>query len=95
MNKKIMNWSSHFVYDNMLKAASSVENHNISDITNSIEKYSILLLIDTSGCDMFEESYCNKDKIIQDSKYNEGEADIVKKVFLELKDQGLNEKVIF
>lgn len=71
MNELIMNWSSKELYDNKIQAHPSVAQHMLYDLDN-IQKTSstepVLLLVDTTGCDMEEK----KDE--EESTMNEGEA---------------------
>jgi len=58
MNQTIMDWSSTAMYGGLLVADSSVQNHLLSDLDgvddNEVTSQS-MLLIDTQGCNMFEE----------------------------------------
>ncbi|XP_062211738.1 uncharacterized protein LOC133912829 isoform X1 [Phragmites australis] len=71
MHELIMNWSSKELYNNKIKAHSSVAGHMLYDLeevkrSNSTEP--TIILIDTTGCDMDEV----KDE--EESTMNEGEA---------------------
>ncbi|RKP21246.1 P-loop containing nucleoside triphosphate hydrolase protein [Rozella allomycis CSF55] len=75
MNDKINNWSSNEFYNGKLISHHSVKNHLLSDL-NKNSKDSLLsipfLLIDTLGANCFETVQDDSD----DSKYNQGEADL-------------------
>jgi len=88
MNKEIMQWSSDAMYEGALVADSTVANHLMEmeegkddalvDFTQSS-----LFLVDTSGCEMYESLDSENG-----SKYNKGEASLVKyfvKLLLESK----------
>lgn len=97
MNQKIMKWSSSYVYENALIADKSVENHTLNDLNNMTEEPCILMYIDTAGCEMYE---AEKGTLIlhifikivttllfddmNKSKFNEGEAGLVKVIVDEL-----------
>lgn len=73
MNEAIMNWSSQHFYQGKLTADSSVQSRLLKDFLPSDENTSEpLVLIDTTGCDMFE--LVTED---EQSKANEGEAALV------------------
>ncbi|XP_054722427.1 DNA-binding protein SMUBP-2-like [Uloborus diversus] len=75
MHEKIMHWSSKNFYDDKLLADDSVCHHLLKDLNNvqDNENTSIpLLLIDTAGCGFYE-----LETEDEESKGNEGEADIV------------------
>lgn len=92
MNEAIMGWSSKEVYDGQLIAHSSVKDHSIKDFGS--DSPLILLFIDTAGCDMLEAEpskpfiefigVTRTLKDLQKSKYNEGEAALVKHIVEEL-----------
>uniref|UniRef100_A0A0E0D3B9 DNA helicase n=1 Tax=Oryza meridionalis TaxID=40149 RepID=A0A0E0D3B9_9ORYZ len=71
MHELIMNWSSKELYNNKIKAHSSVADHMIYDleeVKRSSSTEPTIILIDTTGCDMEEV----KDE--EESTMNEGEA---------------------
>lgn len=75
MNQVIMEWPSKQLYENKLVAHQSVQDHLLSDLSgieNNEETNAPLVLIDTTGCDLYELEVED-----QESKANEGEADIV------------------
>lgn len=75
MHQSIMQWPSEQLYENKLKAHISVQSHLLSDLPNteSNDDTTIpLLLIDTAGCDLNELQVED-----EESKGNEGEADLV------------------
>lgn len=83
-----MNWSSKTFYDSQLIAHHSVKSRLLKDLPNvsSNENTDIpLVLIDTSGCDMFE--IVTDD---QESKANEGEAALVAIYTSQLIESGLD-----
>ena len=88
MHQKIMQWSSSTFYENHLKAHESVQARLLQDldVVSANENTEIpLLLIDTTGCDMFE--------LVTDdeqSKANEGEAALVTMYAEELIASGLD-----
>ncbi|XP_041357729.1 LOW QUALITY PROTEIN: DNA-binding protein SMUBP-2-like [Gigantopelta aegis] len=88
MNQAIMQWSSDQLYDGKLVAHESVRNHLLKDLpgVEECEETSCpLLLIDTTGCDLYE-----LDLPEEISKGNEGEADIVAAHVEKLITSGLN-----
>lgn len=73
MNRLIMEWSSHELYDSKIEAHGSVMGHSLCDlegVKESSTTQAVLILIDTTGCDMEEK----KDE--EDSTMNEGEAKV-------------------
>lgn len=71
MHELIMNWSSKELYNNKIKAHSSVADHmlyDIEEVKRSSSTEPTIILIDTTGCDMEEV----KDE--EESTMNEGEA---------------------
>ncbi|KAH7283021.1 hypothetical protein KP509_35G057100 [Ceratopteris richardii] len=73
MNHFIMDWSSKEFYNDKLTAHESVEDHSlhqIDGVKQTSTTDSVLVLIDTAGCDMEEK----KDE--EDSSFNEGEAKV-------------------
>ena len=88
MNEKIMKWSSKAMYEGQLTAGDSVKDHKLSQLSgveNNEVTNTVLLLVDTAGCDMGE--LTTAENI---SKANEGEAAIVYHHVNELVDQGVN-----
>ncbi|PIK42599.1 putative DNA-binding protein SMUBP-2 [Apostichopus japonicus] len=75
MHNDIMSWSSSAMYDDKLRAHSSVASHLLSDL-KGVEENDItllpLLLIDTVGC-----GYSELELEEEASKGNEGEANLV------------------
>ena len=75
MNEIIMKWSSQQLYGGKLLANVSVAQHLLCHLpeVNDTELTSLpLLMIDTAGCDLFELQAQG-----EESKGNEGEADVV------------------
>ncbi|XP_021307071.1 DNA-binding protein SMUBP-2 isoform X2 [Sorghum bicolor] len=71
MHEHIMSWSSKELYNNKIKAHSSVAGHmlyDLEEVTRSSSTEPTIILIDTTGCDMEEV----KDE--EESTMNEGEA---------------------
>lgn len=71
MHEHIMSWSSKELYNNKIKAHSSVAGHmlyDLEEVTRSSSTEPTIVLIDTTGCDMEEV----KDE--EESTMNEGEA---------------------
>ncbi|CAN6310295.1 unnamed protein product [Urochloa humidicola] len=71
MHEHIMTWSSKELYNNKIKAHSSVAGHmlyDLEEVTRSSSTEPTIILIDTTGCDMEEV----KDE--EESTLNEGEA---------------------
>lgn len=86
MNEKIMNWSSNELYEGKLEAFSKNANKLLCDldgVSGTEETKSSLFLIDTVGCNLYE----NSDSV--ESKFNEGEANIVEKHVKRLIDSGV------
>ncbi|XP_015911293.2 DNA-binding protein SMUBP-2 [Parasteatoda tepidariorum] len=76
MNNAIMQWPSEHLYENKLVADESVSSHLLNGLpgVEDNENTSIpLLLIDTAGCDL-----CELQSEDDESKGNEGEADLVR-----------------
>eukprot|EP01025_Chloroclados_australasicus_P056243 TRINITY_DN6926_c0_g1_i3.p2 TRINITY_DN6926_c0_g1~~TRINITY_DN6926_c0_g1_i3.p2 ORF type:complete len:200 (+),score=26.32 TRINITY_DN6926_c0_g1_i3:295-894(+) len=82
MNSGIMEWSSNEMYGGQLEAHESVADH-------ALDGFSVLVLIDTAGCDM-EEAQDEE----TDSKYNQGEAEVVWKWVKRLLEGGVDVKDI-
>ena len=79
-----MGWSNKEFYDNRLVAHESVESHTMQQIYNGVdEEESVILMFDTAGCQMGEEG----EKM--ESKFNQGEADIVVSVYHKLIKYGI------
>ena len=75
MNEMIMRWSSQRLYDGKLLADVSVAQHllrHLSDVRDTELTSLPLLMIDTAGCDLYELPAQD-----EESKGNEGEADVV------------------
>ena len=96
MNQNIMNWSSQTFYNNQLIAHDTVANHLLSDMpniqNNDITNCSIML-IDTSGCNLYEvekdTDSNNIHDLVSDRKSNIHEAEIVQKHVARLTDCGV------
>jgi ATP-dependent RNA/DNA helicase IGHMBP2 len=89
MNEAIMEWSSQQFYDGKLVAHESVKSHNINGCVKMLQDVKApLMFIDTAGSKMGE-NLDKEDNDISRSKYNVGEADLVKVVYGELKEHGL------
>ncbi|CAK71325.1 unnamed protein product (macronuclear) [Paramecium tetraurelia] len=88
MNKSIMQWSSQEFYDGHLVADQTVANRTVSD--------TILLFVDTSCCDFYEQQqesllyFDDQNK----SKYNVGEAGLVQIISEELINLGVQKQDI-
>ncbi|XP_053400098.1 DNA-binding protein SMUBP-2-like [Mercenaria mercenaria] len=92
MNEKIMQWSSHQLYESKLVAHESVKHHLLKDmpgITQDETSILPLLYIDTAGCDLRE-----LDLPEEISKGNEGEADLVSANVEKLLSCGVNQEDI-
>ncbi|MBN3311638.1 SMBP2 protein, partial [Atractosteus spatula] len=92
MNSAIMQWASQEMYGGRLTAHSSVENHLLRDLPGvkpTEETSCPLLLIDTAGCGLFEVE--DED---EQSKGNQGEADIVALHIQTLTEAGVKAKDI-
>ncbi len=77
MHQDIMNWSSKAFYEDKLKAHESVRDHLLKDLPKVVKKDDDnavvpLVLIDTTGCDMFEAEAED-----EQSKANESEVALV------------------
>ncbi|XP_048886823.1 DNA-binding protein SMUBP-2 isoform X2 [Brienomyrus brachyistius] len=75
MNGSIMRWASEQMYQGRLSAHSSVEGHLLRDLAgvSSVEETDTpLFLIDTAGCGL-----CEMEAADEQSRGNEGEADVV------------------
>lgn len=64
MNKDIMEWSSAALYSGRVEAGAAVADHRLCDL-QGVERTelteTVLLLIDTAGCDMNE--FCTSDGV--------------------------------
>jgi DNA polymerase alpha-associated DNA helicase A len=88
-----MNFSSQQFYDGELKAHDSVKDRLLTDSEDVIkteETESPLYFIDTTGKD-FQESSDQNSKYMDDSKLNQGEADLVVKHVNYLISQGVKD----
>jgi ATP-dependent RNA/DNA helicase IGHMBP2 len=81
MNEAIMNWSSDQFYEGRLVADASVKSHTINGLREIKEVKVPLMLIDTAGSKMGE-NLDRDDNDLSRSKFNLGEADLVKVVYL-------------
>lgn len=96
MNEKIMDWISGKLYESKLTAHVSVAHHLLIDlplIKTCDETKTPILLIDTEGCDMYEmvaEDSLND----EESKANEGEANLVCTHVTNLIQSGLKQEQI-
>uniref|UniRef100_A0A1X7SI33 DNA2/NAM7 helicase-like C-terminal domain-containing protein n=1 Tax=Amphimedon queenslandica TaxID=400682 RepID=A0A1X7SI33_AMPQE len=75
MNHNIMKWPSQYLYEDSLTAHESVSHHLLKDlptVTITTATTIPLLFIDTAGCGLYE-----LDTPSEESKGNEGEAEIV------------------
>lgn len=87
MNRGIMQWPSHQLYQDLLTAHPSVAPHTLQDLPGfsaSADDVPVLLMVDTAGCDMEEQAEEDGD-----SKRNEGEAKVVMAHIQRLLDAGL------
>lgn len=92
MNEAIMKWSSEELYDGKLLADMSVAQHLLCHLpeVNDTELTSLpLLMIDTAGCGLYE--LRSQD---EESKGNEGEADVVAAHVQGLVDSGVKQQDI-
>ena len=103
MNEEIMRWSSDALYEGRIVAGESVKSHLLCDfphIQRTALTASSLCLIDTCG-DLNEQKYDDEANdsssngrngafVELESKWNEGECEIVKKVVEELLSKGLS-----
>jgi superfamily I DNA and/or RNA helicase len=98
MNELIMNWISEKLYESRLQAHESVAKHLLCDLENvetDENTSTALVVIDTDGCDMVEmvadsENGSND----EESKANEGEANIVCSYVSELIKAGVKPETI-
>ncbi|GAB4814237.1 hypothetical protein N2152v2_001283 [Parachlorella kessleri] len=75
MHHSIMDWSSQEMYGGRLQAHGSVAEHTLADLQGVREEAAslpVLLLVDTAGCEMWEQQ-----EEEGDSKRNDGEAAVV------------------
>ncbi|XP_066541765.1 DNA-binding protein SMUBP-2 [Hoplias malabaricus] len=92
MNSAIMQWASEQMYQGKLTAHSSVEKHLLRDLAGvaDVEETNMpLLLIDTAGCGLNE-----MEDTDEQSKGNQGEADIVALHVKALTEAGVQAKDI-
>eukprot|EP01135_Chromosphaera_perkinsii_P003688 Nk52_evm6s252 gene=Nk52_evmTU6s252 len=92
MNENIMKWSSDAMYSGRLMCGENVESRLLSDIKGVKETDETrvpIFFIDTCGCDMYE---CEGDD--DESKSNEGEAQICLGHVTRLIDAGVKEEDI-
>ena len=93
MNTVICEWVSGQLYDSKLKAHESVTGHLLADLSGveaTTNTSSPLVFIDTDGCDL-RESVGEED---EESKANEGEANIACRHVEELIAAGLKQECI-
>ncbi|KAI8802126.1 DNA helicase [Cladochytrium replicatum] len=96
MNEMIMKFSSKEFYEGKLTAHSSVKDHLLSDadkIKSTDETSVPVVFIDTAGCEMRERSEEDDAPAGDDSaqsKYNEGEAELVVQYVEKLTSAGVN-----
>ncbi len=94
MNSLIMNWSSNAMYEGELTAHSSVSQRLMTDLVKESEEELLntpLMFLDTAGSLMYEGIDEESDK---DSKYNNGECDLVIQVLKELLSYGVQKSDI-
>lgn len=95
-----MRWSSEAMYQDRLVAAESVRERGLAELTEDVgDLTQPLLLIDTAGSLMHEavetENTAKRGMgQLSESKYNEGEADLVMKVVEELSGLGIEDQSI-
>lgn len=97
MNKLINNWISDKLYKSMLKSHESVAEHLLCDLKGiENENTSVpIVLIDTHGCDMPEMVLASDSNEEEDeSKANDGEANIVSRYVAELINTNLKQEEI-
>jgi ATP-dependent RNA/DNA helicase IGHMBP2 len=99
MNKLINNWISEQLYESKLVPDSSVAHHllcDMQDIEKNQNTSQALVLIDTEGCEMTEliMSSDNSDSLGEESKANDGEANLVCKHVEKLIQSGLKQEQI-
>eukprot|EP00941_MAST-03F_sp_MAST-3F-sp1_P004065 g4065.t1 len=89
MHATISNWASMALYEGRLRPHSSNAKHTLQDLSEYKSKMSWppILMIDTTGCDMSEET---GKSLENGSKSNRGEADIVVHHVSALLDAGLS-----
>lgn len=88
MNSLIMNWSSDAMYEGELKAHTSVRKRTMNDLVSQSSLgegdavlASPLMFVDTAGALMYEGV---DEEGENESKYNNGECDLVMQVLKEL-----------
>ena len=94
MNSLIMNWSSNAMYQGELTAHSSVSQRLMTDLVKDSEEELLntpLMFLDTAGSLMYEGIDEESDN---DSKYNNGECDLVIQVLKELLSYGVQKSDI-
>ncbi|KAI9007107.1 P-loop containing nucleoside triphosphate hydrolase protein [Gaertneriomyces semiglobifer] len=87
MHQSIMDWSSKAMYDGKLRAFEAVRTRLLCElpgVRSTDETRVPLMMVDTAGCDLFEGATEDND-----SKYNEGEAELVCRYLSLLCDAGL------
>lgn len=97
MNELIMNWISEKLYESRLTAHESVAKHLLCDldyVENDENTSTALVVIDTDGCDMVEMVADNDGSMDEESKANEGEANIVCNYVTELIKAGVKPETI-
>lgn len=98
MNETIMKWISERLYESKLLAHASVAKHLLADLPG-IERDDLttvpVLLVDTDGCDMPEMVMQSEDgKGDEESKANDGEANIVCQHVIELVNKNVKPEEI-
>jgi ATP-dependent RNA/DNA helicase IGHMBP2 len=92
MHERIMAWPSQRLYDNQLHAATCVRAHLLADLPDVITTEwtcEPLCFVDTAGCG-FEETPGDDDG----SKANPGEAELVRKIVVQLREAGVPAQAI-
>ena len=88
MNQKISDWASQALYHGRLLTHGSVASRTLASLTEKHDENDPMLLIDTAGCDMYEKvNHAG-------SRYNEGEAMIVKEHVEHLLELGVRPEEI-
>jgi len=94
MNSLIMNWSSDAMYSGELTAHASVSQRKMTDLVKHSEEELLntpLMFLDTAGSLMYEAIDEDSEN---DSKYNNGECDLVVQVLKELISYGVQKSDI-
>lgn len=89
-----MNFSSKEFYHGMLKAHESVKTRLLTDLPDTLksdETQTALMFIDTTG-NGFRESVDSSAHHLDDSKYNQGEADQVIRYIRFLRSSGISDE---